>query len=109
MDKTTAKITIDSHRLPAETGFFCTDKKSKQPPVIDGYLKPGTSQIFAWCGHCERYHIHGAPDGQAADYEHRVAHCCAPGSPYDRIGYMINVHRCAPPKRRQRRAHYPRR
>jgi hypothetical protein len=84
-------------------------KRSTPIPVVTGYLAPGSKQIKVWCEHCGRYHLHGAPDGMADDYEHRVAQCYVPGSPYKGTGYLIKVIRTAAPKRRRRPFRYPRR
>ena len=43
------------------------------------------SQIKVWCEYCNRYHIHGFPEG------HRAAHCTNPKSPYNKTGYFIKL------------------
>jgi len=43
-------------------------------------------QIKVWCKYCDRYHVHGLPEG------HRAAHCTNPKSPYIKTGYYIKLH-----------------
>jgi hypothetical protein len=49
-----------------------------EPVPIDG-----VEQWRMWCGHCNKWHIHGPGEG------HRIAHCDEPGGPYERSGYNL--------------------
>ena len=45
------------------------------------------NQIKVWCEYCNRYHVHGLPEG------HRVARCTNQKSPYLKTGYYIKLRR----------------
>lgn len=55
-------------------------KKINRKPAI-------MNQIKVWCGYCERFHVHGFPEG------HRVAHCTNSKSPYLKTGYIIKLNK----------------
>ncbi|GAI86261.1 unnamed protein product [marine sediment metagenome] len=59
-------------------------------PVLKGII--GDGQIFVWCPHCRKYHIHGLGGGQDPGVpQHRVAHCSSDSSPFIETGYYIKV------------------
>ena len=53
------------------------EKIRRRPAIV--------SQIKVWCEYCDKYHVHGFPEG------HRVAHCSNQKSPYLQTGYFIKL------------------
>lgn len=47
--------------------------------------------LRVWCRWCCRFHEHGLAGLKPGDTTHRVAHCYAPDSEYDDLGYNIRV------------------
>lgn len=68
-------------------------------PVLAGFIERRTKNVAGppamllrvWCRWCCRWHEHGLGGSAVGDYTHRVAHCYAPDSPYDKAGYWILV------------------
>jgi len=56
------------------------DDTPRDLPALNGYRRG--RQLWAWCGHEQRWHQHGGPG-------HRGAHCACPRSPYDADGYLV--------------------
>ena len=53
------------------------EKIRRRPAIV--------SQIKVWCEYCDKYHVHGFPEG------HRAAHCSNQKSPYLQTGYFIKL------------------
>jgi hypothetical protein len=57
-----------------------------QIPTLPAVLSADGRQLLVWCEYCERNHYHGA-----GSYEHKVAHCGNPESPYWLTGRCSRV------------------
>ncbi|MET7514045.1 hypothetical protein ABZS88_11295 [Streptomyces sp. NPDC005480] len=68
-----------------------TERLRDGTPVLFGYIdqRGQYADLRVWCRWCCHWHTHGAqPVGTTT---HRVAHCFAPDSAYQRGGYWIEV------------------
>ncbi|WP_405591289.1 hypothetical protein [Streptomyces sp. NBC_01092] len=52
-------------------------------PELPAYRSPLGHQLWVWCEHENRWHYHGAVEGD------RAAHCACPCSPLKRTGYVL--------------------
>ena len=53
-------------------------------------------RIRFWCEHCNCYHTHGAHVNRRFQ-GHRSAHCHVPNSPFNLIGYFMELDEVAKP------------
>lgn len=62
-------------------------------PVVAGFIETHDQghSLRVWCRWCCTWHDHGLADANPGDYTHRVGHCYAPDSTYNRAGYWILV------------------
>lgn len=63
-------------------------------PVVRAYDDELTN-IYVWCIHCRKWHIHGR-GGKDAPYRegrcgHSLAHCTSNNSPYNQNGLILHV------------------
>lgn len=62
-------------------------------PVVAGFIEEHNQgySVRVWCRWCCCWHEHGLADASPGDYTHRIAHCYAPDSEYERAGYWVLV------------------
>lgn len=73
-------------------GIVNFDDSKQLVETLYGELTPSGRQIRVWCHHCNRVHIHGAGNDEAAGIAtHRVCHCIKLPSPYEIVGYFVSV------------------
>lgn len=64
-----------------------TTVTTSEVPHLPAY-KDGNS-LMVWCNYCAKWHIHGY--ASTAVTTHRIAHCYIRNSPYEGIGYYLDV------------------
>jgi hypothetical protein len=62
--------------------FAALDLDAPVLPAYEANIK-GSTRWLVYCGHCRRWHQHGAVEG------HREAHCNDSASPYWKTGYNL--------------------
>jgi hypothetical protein len=67
-------------------------EKTKEYPLLVGFLANDGRQVKVWCPFCKKWHYHGVDAGMfKRKGSHRVEHCHPIDSVFSDTGYFIRI------------------